>query len=144
MRVQRVLKALNAQPLQHALPRHLAPLLHTLALLLLLLLLLRLLLLLHLRLCCPPCCCWWCCCRRQRPQVRLRFSSRFHEQIFLPGRKFNVRFAIKRTGFVFMHEALDVAQRGLVAGARPELLLPPANAVAVPGNGVKVCIQIST
>ncbi|KAF6260076.1 hypothetical protein COO60DRAFT_1700525 [Scenedesmus sp. NREL 46B-D3] len=71
-------------------------------------------------------------------EVLLRFSRRFHDQVFLPGRRFNVRFAIKRTGFVFMHEPLDVARRGLVAGARPELLLPPPDAAAVPGNGLEV------
>ncbi|WIA14327.1 hypothetical protein OEZ85_002857 [Tetradesmus obliquus] len=74
----------------------------------------------------------------RKEEVLLRFSQRFHGNVFLPGRLFNVRFSIKRTGFVFMHEALDVAQRGLVAGARPELLLPPPDAMAVPGNGVQV------
>jgi hypothetical protein len=73
-------------------------------------------------------------------QVVLRFSERFHRE-FVRGMKFNVRFSIKRTGFVFMHEALDVAKRGLVAGARPELLLPPAYSTAVPGNGVQVRTQ---
>uniref|UniRef100_A0A383WFR0 RNA helicase n=1 Tax=Tetradesmus obliquus TaxID=3088 RepID=A0A383WFR0_TETOB len=74
----------------------------------------------------------------QMEQVLLRFSQRFHSTVYLPKLPFNVRFSIKRTGFVFMHEALDVAQRGLVAGARPELLLPPPDAMAVPGNGVQV------
>jgi hypothetical protein len=69
--------------------------------------------------------------------VLLRFSRRFHDR-FVPGRKFNVRFSIKRTGFVFMHEALDVAKGGLVAGARPELLLPPPDATAVQGAGAQV------
>jgi hypothetical protein len=75
-------------------------------------------------------------------QVLLRFAPRFHDLIFLPGRPFNVRFAIKRTSFVFMHEALEVAERGLAAsaaaGARPELLLPPPTASAVPGKPLTV------
>jgi hypothetical protein len=70
--------------------------------------------------------------------VYLRFSRYFHDHIHASGRQFNVRFAIKRIGFVFMHEALDVAQRGLVAGARPELLLPPPDETAVPDTGVQV------
>jgi hypothetical protein len=72
--------------------------------------------------------------------VVLRFNERFHME-FVRGMKFNVRFSIKRTGFVFMHEALDVANRGLVAGARPELLLPPPYSTAVLGNGVQVQTQ---
>lgn len=61
-------------------------------------------------------------------QVLLRFNAAFHNTVHLPGRLFNVRFAIKRTSFVFMHEALDVAQRGTVAGTRSEILLPSADA----------------
>eukprot|EP00775_Hariotina_reticulata_P012972 gene12972-13101_t len=78
----------------------------------------------------------------QKEEVLLRFNARFHNSIFLPGQLFDVRFAIKRTSFVFMHEALDVAERGLAAaaaaGARPELLLPPAEARAVPGKPLQV------
>lgn len=76
-------------------------------------------------------------------QVLLRFSTRFHDT-FVPGRKYNVRFSIKRTSFVFMHEALDVAQRGVMAGSRPELLLPPATATPVAGNGHKVRLDVFT
>jgi hypothetical protein len=61
-------------------------------------------------------------------QVLLRFSERFHSA-HIDGLLYNVRFSIKRTGFVFMHEALDVAKGGAAAGLRPELLVPPATAV---------------
>lgn len=84
------------------------------------------------------------CCHLQ---VLLRFNARFHSSIFVPGQLFDVRFAIKRTGFVFMHEALDVAERGLAAaaaaGARPELLLPPADARPVPGKPLQVRLGFS-
>jgi hypothetical protein len=84
------------------------------------------------------------CCHLQ---VLLRFNARFHSSIFVPGQLFNVRFAIKRTAFVFMHEALDVAERGLAAaaaaGARPELLLPPADARPVLGKPLQVRLGFS-
>jgi hypothetical protein len=40
-------------------------------------------------------------------QVEMRFDARFHRS-FITGLKYNVRFSIKRTSFVFMHEAVEV------------------------------------
>lgn len=70
-------------------------------------------------------------------QVLLKFAPSFHSS-FISGMRYNVRFAIKRTSFVFMHEALDVAWGGAAAGLRSELLLPPADARCVPGSPVEV------
>lgn len=73
------------------------------------------------------------------PQVLLRFNSQFHALANrITNLQYNVRFAIKRTGFVFMHEALQVAAGGAGAGLRRQLLLPPADARAVPGRDVQV------
>jgi hypothetical protein len=63
-------------------------------------------------------------------QVLMRFDSRFH-RAFIAGLRYNVRFSIKRTSFVFMHEAVEVARGGAAAGLRTELLLPPPDARAV-------------
>lgn len=72
-------------------------------------------------------------------QVALRFNKQLHTLANrIAGLKFNVRFSIKRTGFVFMHEALDAAQGGAMAGLRHELLLPPPDARSVPGTHVQV------
>lgn len=38
----------------------------------------------------------------------MRFDRRFHDS-FISRLKYNVRFSIKRTGFVFMHEAVEVS-----------------------------------
>ncbi len=37
----------------------------------------------------------------------MRFDNRFHKS-FIAGLRYNVRFSIKRTSFVFMHEAVEV------------------------------------
>lgn len=70
-------------------------------------------------------------------QVSLCFNARFHQN-FIERLKYNVRFAIKRTSFVFMHEALDVARRGAAAGLRPELLVPAANSCSIVGTPLQV------
>jgi hypothetical protein len=72
-------------------------------------------------------------------QVLLKFDRRFHSSIWLHNRRFRVRFAIKRTAFVFQHQALEVAAAGCVGGARSELLLPPAVAPLPCSNGLQVC-----
>lgn len=41
--------------------------------------------------------------------------------------------------FVFMHEAVDVARGGALAGLRKELLMPPAGTRRVLGSPVQVC-----
>lgn len=74
------------------------------------------------------------------PQVLLCFNARFHKS-FIRGLKYNVRFSIKRTTFVFMHEALDVARGGAAAGLRQELLMPPAGARGIAGKPVAVRID---
>jgi len=75
-------------------------------------------------------------------QVCLCFDARFHRS-FIRGLKYNVRFAIKRTTFVFMHEALDVARGGMAAGLRHELLVPPVNARSVIEGPVEVRSNVS-
>ena len=89
-------------------------------------------------------------------QVLMRFDSRFHRS-FIAGMRYNVRFSIKRTSFVFMHEAVEVARSGAAAAGsawslaslaqwalmgdhslRKELLMPPANARRVAGQPVEV------
>lgn len=52
----------------------------------------------------------------------LRFNASFHNEVFLPGRLFNVRFTIKRSTFVFMHAALKLVSCG---GLPARLVLPP-------------------
>jgi hypothetical protein len=54
-------------------------------------------------------------------QVSLRFSADFHSS-WLHGRRHRVRFSIKRSTFVFMHEALALARQGELGEG---LLLPP-------------------
>ncbi|KAI8475548.1 MAG: P-loop containing nucleoside triphosphate hydrolase protein [Monoraphidium minutum] len=56
----------------------------------------------------------------ERDQVLLRFSPQFHRE-HVGGARYRVRFSIKRSTFVFMHEALALARDGQLA---PQLLLP--------------------
>jgi hypothetical protein len=67
----------------------------------------------------------------------MRFDARFHRS-FIAGLRYNIRFAIKRTSFVFMHEAVEVARGGAAAGLRKELLMPGADARQVPRSSIKV------
>lgn len=67
----------------------------------------------------------------------MRFDARFHRS-FIERMRYNVRFSIKQTSFVFMHEAVEVARGGAAAGLRKELLLPSADARRVFGNSVRV------
>jgi hypothetical protein len=53
-------------------------------------------------------------------QVLLRFSSAFHSA-HIDGSRCRVRFSIKRSSFVFMHEALSLVQYRQL----PEQLLLP-------------------
>jgi helicase MOV-10 len=62
----------------------------------------------------------------RREEVLLRFNAGFH-QIHINGRKWDVRFSIKRSTFVFLHEALSLLQEGRTRG---EMVLPPGVVVS--------------
>jgi hypothetical protein len=72
---------------------------------------------------------WWQLCRLHTIvkytfwfilQVEMRFDARFHRS-FIKGFKYNVCFSIKRTSFVFMHEAVEV--RGTFALSGPGMFV---------------------
>lgn len=72
----------------------------------------------------------------------MQFDGRFH-RAFIAGLRYNVRFSIKRTSFVFMHEAVEVARGGAAAGLRKELLMPSADARAVLGRPLQVGVWLA-
>ena len=47
-------------------------------------------------------------------QVLLKFHNMFHRDVWMLGMTFDVRFSIKRSSFVFMHEAIQLSAEARV------------------------------
>ena len=47
-------------------------------------------------------------------QVLLKFHNMFHRDVWMLGMTFDVRFSIKRSSFVFMHEAIQISAEARV------------------------------